>query len=161
MIGTSPDVSIFYYQNSWIIDYDAYTDGQIRLWADFGGPKNKADKIDLFMNNVVVIPEGLSDGPGPNPVIIASNATVGPSAEVADFLTVNGGVYAGAAATDMGLDADQSLLPHSPARHIGRPLPAGLPDSRTGRDANNDAGAFPFGERPRTALASSCHARFQ
>ena len=111
MIGTSPNVDIFYYHNTWIIDYGVKIDGQLRLWADFGGPKSKAHKIDLFMNNIVIVPEGLSDGPGPNPITIAANATVGPSAEAAGFLTVNGGVYAGAAASEMGLDQDLALLP--------------------------------------------------
>jgi hypothetical protein len=148
MIRTSKEANIYYYHNTWIIDYGRHVEGRLRVWADFGGKKSNANMIEMFANNIVVIPQGLSDGPGPNPVIIASNAVVGSSARDTDFLTANGGIYAGPRVADMGLDADHSLLPNSPARHIGLSLPKDLPDSRTGPDANKDAGAFPFGEKP-------------
>ncbi len=148
MIKTPKGADVYYYHNTWIIDYGSPSGGTTNVWADFGGPNSNANEIEDFVNNIVVIPHDLTDAVGPNPVRIASNAVVAPSASTAHFLTVNGGVYSGAETDDMRLEADRSLKPDSPARSIGKVLPANLPDSRNGPDANNDVGAFPFGERP-------------
>ncbi|MEZ5935287.1 MAG: right-handed parallel beta-helix repeat-containing protein [Alphaproteobacteria bacterium] len=147
MIASPAAADVYYYQNTWVIDYGASYGGALGVWADFGGDSS-AGEIEAFINNVVVIPHDLSDGRGLNPKIIASNAVVAASPADAGFLTANGGVYAGSDSADMGLNADRSLQEGSPARGIGQPLPTPLPDSRTDPDAYRDAGAFPFGERP-------------
>lgn len=148
MINTPKDADVYYYHNSWIIDYGPSYYGEVSLWADFGGPNSNADRIAGLFNNVIVTPYDLVDGPGPNPTAIAGNAVVASSEAGAEVLTVNGGVYAGPSTADMRLADDASLLPESPARAIAQPLPAHLPDSRSGPGAQRDAGAFPFGERP-------------
>jgi hypothetical protein len=147
-IATPKAADVYYYHNTWVIDYGASQGGALRVWADFGGANSTAGEIEAFVNNVVVIPHDLVDGSGPNPRIIASNAVVAASPAAAGFLTANGGVFAGADSADMRLNPDRSLRADSPARALGQRLPTLLPDSRTGPDAYRDAGAFPFGERP-------------
>ncbi len=148
MIRTSKDAEVYYYHNTWILDYGSEIAGSVNIWADFGGPNSTAGEISGFLNNVVVVPHGLSDGSGANPSWIAGNAVASSTAEAAGFLTSNGGVYAGSSSSDMGLNADASLRQDSPARSIAQAMPDHLPDSRLSPDARLDAGAFPFGERP-------------
>jgi hypothetical protein len=148
MISTPSDAEIYYYHNTWILDYGSNMAGSLTIWADFGGPKSNAGEISGFLNNVVVVPDGLSDGAGANPSWIAGNAVVASSAGAAAFLTSNGGVYAGSSAADMRLNADASPQQDSPARAIAQAVPDHLPDSRTNPEARRDAGAFAFGEQP-------------
>jgi len=148
MMITPNEAEIYYYQNTWVMDYGTSYGGALRLWTDFGGPKSNAAEIEGFLNNIVVIPHDLSDGRGTNPAYIAGNAVVASSPSTAQFLTANGGVYAGPKAADMGLNADYTLLPDSPARSIAQTLPPHLPDSRDAAEDQQDAGAFAFGEKP-------------
>ena len=120
MISTGSAGRIYYYHNTWIIDYQRPLDRPLSVWADFGGPKSRADKIEVFVNNIVVMPHDLSDKSGPNPKVIASNAVVGPSGSSALFLVANGGVFAGTTRVDIGLDADHALTPSSPLGRSGR-----------------------------------------
>lgn len=148
MIETPPTAEVYYYHNSWVIDYGRAFGRSFGIWADFGGPRSNANEIEGFINNIVVFPNAPKDKPGPNPTVIAGNAVVGSSSSSAQFLTANGGVFAGTAKADLGLAPDYSLTESSPARGIGKALPHDFPDSRRGADAQRDAGAFPFGEKP-------------
>ena len=148
MIRTPRDAEVYYYHNTWIIDYGSEMAGSLNIWADFGGPNSNAGEISGFLNNIVIVPHGLSDGSGANPSWIAGNAVAASSAKAASFLTSNGGVYAGSSAADMRLNADASPRQDSPARSIAQAMPDHLPDSRVGPEARLDAGAFAYGEQP-------------
>jgi hypothetical protein len=148
MIKTSEEAEVYYYHNTWIIDDVLPFKSSMHVWTDFGGPHSNASEISGFINNIIVVPYGLSDGPGGNPAWIAGNAVAASTAEAAAFLTSNGGAYAGSSASDMRLNADGSLQQDSPARLIAQAMPNHLPDSRNSPEARQDAGAFPFGERP-------------
>ncbi|MCH6256118.1 hypothetical protein MLD52_06130 [Puniceicoccaceae bacterium K14] len=148
MITTDEASKNYFYQNTWHIDYGRNIGGTLGLWSDFEGPKSDADKIHNFFNNLIVIPREYNDGPGPDPRQIEHNVVVGTTPKNVEKLLQGYGIFAGSHAADMKLNPDLSLKRSSPARKAGRPLPDNFPDSRSGNDANADAGAFPYQEKP-------------
>lgn len=153
-IFTPDEVDVNIYHNT-IINRSGPGDGNEGFggahWVWFNFSSTTADRIRQFRNNIVIFPNDL-DSPSSGaaePANRNTNAVVSPSnnSAAAEILG-SGGVYAGNNESDMGLNPDYTLSSGSPARGIGSALPGGLPDSRSGPNVNDDAGAFPFGEVP-------------
>lgn len=144
-ILTTPESEDFIYHCIFNFDAGVSSGGSQRVWTDFGG-SSSADEIERFFNNICIFPRDFSNGSGGDPQIIENNVTVGPSAGNVSLLTGTGGVYAGNDISDLDINADYTLQGTSPAKNAGRSLPGGLPDSRVGGTANDDAGVFIPGE---------------
>jgi hypothetical protein len=144
MIKTNAAAQIFYYHNLIRNLTGLGNDGfGVNKWVWFDFANGTASTIRRFFNNIIIYPDRLDNGAGPNPVIVENNVLVAPSAN-GNFTGTNG-VYAGDDESDMRLASDYALTSASPAVGAGRSLPGGLPDSR---DDNTDAGPFPLGVTP-------------
>lgn len=97
-----------------------------------------------FFNNIIDFPEALSRGGAAAPVVrgnvLRHRSNVGK-------LTANGGLHVGDDFDEFGLDDNLVPQPGSRVLGRGRPLDRDLVDSRSGGDANADAGPFKVGDR--------------
>jgi hypothetical protein len=144
MIKTNPSAQIFYYHNLFRMLTSLSNDGfGTNKWVWFDFSNGTANTIRRFFNNIIIYPDKLDNGAGPNPLIIENNVLVAPAPNT-NFTGTNG-FYAGGDETDMGLASDYGLTAASPAVGRGRSLPGGLPDSG---DSNADCGPFPLGRIP-------------
>lgn len=122
-------------------------------WPWYGFSNSTAEEVERFDNNVYIAPGATQPNSGSLPQTRAGNAYASGITDSTTFPGGSGNVRSGSDRSSMGLNSDFSLTSGSAARGIGVTLgndTSGnpLPDSRTGSAANDDAGAFPFGESP-------------
>lgn len=151
MIRTADNSNIRYWQN--YFEHFGTSDSR-SIWYQFGTPDGTGfdsggAQIELFINNVVVFPGGISSNSGGVPETLGDNAVIGPSST--DFVQGTNGFNAGTAKADLGID--DNFVPQSGSALIGagRDLPTltpALPTDPTTIDGSREIGVFESNEAP-------------